>query len=161
MNSINHGLTGAQKELIRRSYAQLSRTGEIALLSFCQQLFRLDFSLRYFLRLDTEPARRQALEAMGLVVDSLDCWQELNPDLCSMGRRHARAGLQPGQYDVVREALLQTLKQNLGAEFTDELRTAWGQLFDIIVQTMKDAAAEMRSGGHDTTHFVRPIEQGK
>jgi hemoglobin-like flavoprotein len=45
-----------------------------------------------------------------------------------------------GHYDSVGIAWLKTLRQGIGAAFTDEVEAAWTDVYDDIVPTMKEAA---------------------
>ena len=44
-------------------------------------------------------------------------------------------------YDTVAAALVWTLGQGLGEQFTPELRDAWVAAYGVLAKTMKDAAA--------------------
>jgi hemoglobin-like flavoprotein len=55
--------------------------------------------------------------------------------------RHAGYGVKDEHYDTVAEALLWTLEQGLGSDFTTEARDAWVAVYTVLASTMKDAAA--------------------
>ncbi|MFL6651077.1 MAG: globin domain-containing protein, partial [Sulfurifustaceae bacterium] len=57
-----------------------------------------------------------------------------------LGRRHVRYGVQPSHYDTVAAALLWTLEQGLGADYTPETREAWTAVYTLLAGTMKEAA---------------------
>jgi hemoglobin-like flavoprotein len=46
-------------------------------------------------------------------------------------------------YATVGAALIETLEQGLGAEFTHEARAAWIETYELISETMQRAAAEI------------------
>ena len=53
-----------------------------------------------------------------------------------LGKRHVKRGVQIPHYEVVGQALIATLSDGLGAEFTDDLKASWVQLYGVIVDTM-------------------------
>jgi nitric oxide dioxygenase len=46
-------------------------------------------------------------------------------------------------YAVVGEALLWTLEQGLGEEFTPEVRSAWANVYDLLAATMQAGATDV------------------
>jgi hemoglobin-like flavoprotein len=59
-----------------------------------------------------------------------------------LGLRHVGYGVKDEHYDTVGSALLWTLGQGLGDEFTTELEDAWTKVYQLLAGTMKEAAAE-------------------
>jgi hemoglobin-like flavoprotein len=52
-------------------------------------------------------------------------------------------GVEDRHYATVGEALLWTLEQGLGKDFTAEVREAWASAYGLLSRTMMDAASEM------------------
>ena len=48
-------------------------------------------------------------------------------------------------YGTVAAALVWTLEQGLGADFTPEVKDAWVAVYGVLATTMKDAAAAVPS----------------
>jgi len=59
-----------------------------------------------------------------------------------MGANHVTYGVKDRDYNVVGAALLWTLEQGLGDAFTDEVRNAWGAVYEVLASVMKAGAAE-------------------
>ena len=57
-----------------------------------------------------------------------------------VGRRHGGYGVTDAHYDTVGEALLWTLEQGLGAEFTPNARSAWALTYGTLAGVMQNAA---------------------
>ena len=60
----------------------------------------------------------------------------------ALGADHAGYGVKPWDYNVVGAAFLWTLEQGLGGDFTDEVKSAWGAVYDVLASTMKAGAEE-------------------
>ncbi|MCX6050322.1 MAG: hemin receptor [Chloroflexi bacterium] len=60
-----------------------------------------------------------------------------------LGRRHLGYGMQDEQYQALCKALVRTLAQELGDEFTPEVQAAWSAAFDLLVKLTKEAASKV------------------
>ena len=62
--------------------------------------------------------------AVGMLTDVAN----LLPVLEGLGEKHKYYGILPPHYDVVGQALLETLALGLGDEFTPALKAAWAEI---------------------------------
>ncbi len=60
--------------------------------------------------------------------------------LHDLGRLHGRYGALPAHYAVVGRALIETLSEVLGDQFTNELKTSWARVYDIVSAAMIEGA---------------------
>ena len=60
--------------------------------------------------------------------------------LKKLGRKHKVYGVLPPHYDVVGQALVETLAAAMGLAFTEEVKNAWIQVYGIISSTMMEGA---------------------
>jgi hypothetical protein len=74
-------------------------------------------------------------------VDGLTHPQRLIPVLEQLGARHAGYMVQDHHYGLVGEALLWTLREGLGDDFTPETESAWREVYGLVASVMKKAAA--------------------
>ena len=117
------GLTDHQQQLIRASFENLLPVQETATALFCGRLSALDPELGVLFK---DQMKQQSLMAvMGTVVDNSRCLRGLFPALRDLGRRQDGYGVVDRDYDTVAAALIWTLEQGLGADFTAETRKAW------------------------------------
>ncbi len=65
--------------------------------------------------------------------------------LTALGRRHGGYGVVDAHYTTVAEALLWTLEQGLGDDFTLETRSAWVAAYALMATVMQQGAREMPS----------------
>ena len=87
---------------------------------------------------------RLAIHGFGWLVwvAGLGNLEKLSPVVRALGARHADYGVQPRHYMVVGAALLWTLEQGLGNDFTPEVREAWAGAYDLLSQVMQLGAME-------------------
>ena len=62
--------------------------------------------------------------------------------LVRLGKRHQELGVTPKQYTCMQRAILATLEELLGDEWTNEYSEAWASVFHFITHTMIKAAQE-------------------
>ena len=56
--------------------------------------------------------------------------------------RHAGYGVESPHYTTVAAALLWTLGQGLGSDFTEEVKDAWVETYQLLAGVMQQAAAD-------------------
>jgi nitric oxide dioxygenase len=113
------------------------------------------FSTRFYERLfELAPATRKLFpgdltEQRGKLVDELAFLAGAATDLPAfidrarhLGARHQTYGVRPGDYDIVRTALLDSLALVVGAQWTADSSHAWQALYRLIAETMLEGAAE-------------------
>jgi len=78
------------------------------------------------------------VNTVGNAVAGLREFYTLIPALAALGERHVSYGIVEVHYDVVGKALLMTLEQGLGKDFTPAVREAWSIVYDAVAVTMID-----------------------
>jgi hemoglobin-like flavoprotein len=134
-------MTPQDQALVRDSFAKVAPIAPAAAAMFYDRLFALDPSLRPLFKGNMEEQGRKLMTMIGTAVANLDRLDAIVPAVQDLGRRHATYGVQPAYYDTVATALLWTLEQGLGADFTPATRAAWTEAYTTIAGVMKDAAA--------------------
>ncbi len=127
-------------KLVQDSWAKVVPIGPQAASLFYRNLFELDPSLRPLFRGDMEEQGRKLVRMIGVAVAKLDDLDNLIPVLQQLGSRHAGYGVEPEDFRTVGSALLATLAQGLGDEFTDPVREAWAGVYEVMAEVMMDAA---------------------
>ncbi len=72
-------------------------------------------------------------------VSDLNDPNKLIPTIKMLGIRHADYGVIDKHYNIVGEALLWTFEQGLGENFTPDVKDAWGVVYTLLANIMKDA----------------------
>jgi len=130
--------------LIRASFAKVLPIQETATALFCQRLFTLDPRLNALFKGDVNGRDRKLMTMISTVVDHSHCLGRLVPALRELERRLDSYGATDRDYDTVAAALISTLEQELGADFTAETREAWMICYGILADEMKSAANERK-----------------
>jgi hemoglobin-like flavoprotein len=134
-------MTPEQKRLVQTTFAKVTPIADVAAAMFYQRLFELDPELRALFRTDIKEQGQKLMRMIGTAVNGLDRLDDIVPVVRQLGMRHAGYGVKDEHYDTVAEALLWTLEQGLGSDFTTEARDAWVAVYTVLASTMKDAAA--------------------
>jgi hemoglobin-like flavoprotein len=127
-------------KLVQDSWAKVLPIAPQAARLFYHNLFTLDPTLKPLFRGDMEEQGRKLMRMIDVAVGKLDQIDSLVPVLQQLGRRHADYGVEPEHYRTVGSALLATLAQGLGEDFTDPVRAAWAGVYGVMAEVMTDAA---------------------
>lgn len=135
-------MTPEQKVLVQTSFEQVLPIADTAAELFYGRLFELDPSLRLLFKEDMKAQGRALMSMIQVAVAGLDKMERIVPAVQNLGRRHATYGVENSHYETVGTALLWTLEQGLGEQFTLEVREAWTEVYTTLAETMKAAAPE-------------------
>ena len=133
-------ITPRQIMLVQESFAKVAPISEQAAEIFYSRLFEYDPTLRPMFKKGIKVQGRMLMSALTMAVDSLTNVNGLVPELEKMADRHLTYGVKPEHYTLVGNALLYTLKQGLGEDFTKEVRQAWVDTFRLMATVMKKHA---------------------
>lgn len=139
-------MTPQQIALVRESFAKVVPIKEQAAALFYDRLFAIDPSTRPLFRGDMKSQGAKLMAAIGAVVKSLDRIETMLDDLRALARRHDRYGVQESHYASVGAALLWTLEQGLGFDFTPEVQDAWATAYGLLSSAMIAATSEPLRG---------------
>jgi nitric oxide dioxygenase len=137
-------MTPDQISAVKTSFAKVAPIADQAATLFYDKLFSLDPSLRQLFPADMTEQKKKLFQILATAVNSLENLDAIIPAVKSLGARHVGYGVVDAHYVTVGEALLWTLEQGLGADFTPAVKTAWGETYTLLADTMKAAAHEVR-----------------
>ena len=106
---------------------------------FYNRLFELDPSVQSLFKGDMKEQGRKLMHMISLAVSRLNQLETLAPAIQDLGTRHAGYGVKDEHYDTVGAALLWTLEQGLGGDFTPEVKEAWAEAYHLLTDVMKEA----------------------
>ena len=136
-------MTPQQIQLVQDSFRKVVPIAETAATLFYARLFELDPSLR---KLFTGDMKRQGMMLMSMIASAVRGLSDPNaliPVLTALGRRHSGYGVVDAHYTTVAEALLWTLEQGLGDDFTPLTRDAWIAAYSMMASVMQQGGREM------------------
>lgn len=133
-------LSAAEVHLVRSSFALVAPLATQAAAMFYDRVFERAPGAAALFHGDMAAQGQRLMAMVQLAVDGLDDPVGLAAVLADLGRRHVGYGVQPGHYDLVGGALLDTLAAALGARFTPAHRQAWAAFFDMIRRGMQASA---------------------
>ena len=133
-------MTPRQKELVQTSWEKVVPISETAASLFYGRLFELDPALQPMFTSDIKEQGRKLMLMITTAVRGLDNLGALVPAVQALGRRHTSYGVKDEHYGTVATALLWTLEQGLGPDFTPETKDAWVVVYTLLADTMKNAS---------------------
>lgn len=122
--------------MVQASYEKVVPIADVAADLFYTRLFELDPSLRAMFKADMSEQKKRLMQMLTVAVRGLGRLDEIVPAVQALGRRHAGYHVKPEHYATVGAALLWTLEQGLGADFTPELKAAWTEVYTVLANTM-------------------------
>jgi ferredoxin/hemoglobin-like flavoprotein/tRNA A-37 threonylcarbamoyl transferase component Bud32 len=126
--------------LTQSSFEEVARRKQEAGDLFYQLLFEIDPGLRRLFAGDLRVQADMLMSMLGAAVQGLDRMEDLRPILEDLGRRHAGYGVELRHYDMVEQALIETIRRMLGPGFTMDIRLAWSRIYNEIARIMLDAS---------------------
>ena len=135
-------ITPQQKELVQKTWTMVVPIADTAAELFYGRLFELEPEYRSMFKNDMTEQGKKLMKTINIAVEALDDVEPLIPVLKQMGADHAGYGVKDRDYNVVGAALLWTLEQGLGDAFNDEVKNAWGAVYEVLATVMKQGAAE-------------------
>ena len=136
-------MTPNQITLVQSSFAKVLPISDQAAALFYNRLFELSPTLRPMFKGDMAEQGRKLMAMLRSVVNGLDHLDTLVPAAQQLAQRHVAYGVKDEHYELVGQALIDTLARGLGDGFTAETRTAWGTVYGTLSSVMIAATANL------------------
>jgi hemoglobin-like flavoprotein len=111
--------------------------------TFYSKLFSDHPGLRKMFPKNMEAQYRKLMDILSTIIARLDMPEHFPGDVLKMAQRHIGYDVKPVHLDWVGAALLWTLQQGLGSDWTEEVKWAWMDCYDsvstIIVESSSSA----------------------
>jgi hemoglobin-like flavoprotein len=131
--------------LVQESWQKVLTVGDAAAELFYTRLFTLDPSLAPLFKGDMREQGRKLVAMITVAVKGLSRIETLVPVIEALGQRHVGYGVKDHHYATVAEALLWTLEQGMGKDFTPEVKQAWTEAYGLLATTMQGGAARVEA----------------
>ena len=129
-------------DALKYSWEQVAKSGDEVPLYFYSHLFLSHPELRAMFPITMAQQRDRLVGALGQIVSRVDQLDEVTAFIQQLGRDHRRFSVAPEHYNAVGSSLLATLKQFLGAAWTEDLAADWAAAYGVIARVMVEAAEE-------------------
>ena len=136
-------VTPEDVSLVQSSWARVAPISDTAADLFYGKLFELDPTLKALFPEDMTEQKKKLMQTLAVCVNGLSDLGEIVPAVKALGQRHVGYKVKDEHYETVGTALLWTLGQGLGDDFTPETEAAWTGVYTVLATTMKEAAAEV------------------
>jgi hemoglobin-like flavoprotein len=91
---------------------------------------------------DFPQQRKKLIQAINMVVMSLDKINTLIPTIKALGNRHVEYGVEDHHYAQVGDALLWALETGLSDDWTHEAKVAWTTAYQLLAGVMIEGDSE-------------------
>lgn len=133
-------MTPDQISLIQSSFAKVAPIADQAAALFYGRLFEIAPQVKPLFKSDITEQGQKLMGTLAVVVQGLDTLEAIVPVAEALARRHVDYGVKAAHYAPVGAALIWTLEQGLGEDFTLETRAAWLEAYTLLSGVMMAAA---------------------
>jgi hemoglobin-like flavoprotein len=134
-------MTPEQVTLVQESFKKVAPIADKAADLFYDRLFTIAPEVRSLFPADLTEQKKKLMQILATAVTNLHQVEKILPAVEDLGRRHVAYGVTDKHYEPVGAALLWTLEQGLGPEFTPPVKAAWTETYVTVAGVMKTAAA--------------------
>jgi hemoglobin-like flavoprotein len=110
--------------------------------AFYSKLFFYNQSLRKMFPSNMSRQYQKLMDMINTITVRLDKPDDLANEIRAMAQHHVQYGIRPAHYKLAGNALLWTLKQGLGNDWTPEIENAWTKCYALLSETMILASKE-------------------
>jgi hemoglobin-like flavoprotein len=121
--------------LVQTSFEKFIVDIDVASRVFYDHLFEIQPALMPMFKGDTRVQGRKLITMILFIVNGLDDLDSLLPQIQMLGETHVGYGVKAQDYNTMLDALVATLKHNLGREFTPETEGAWRAVYRLMAET--------------------------
>jgi hemoglobin-like flavoprotein len=129
-------MTPQQITLVQSSFQKVVPIAGTAADLFYDRLFEIAPQVRPMFPEDMAEQKVKLMAMLGTAVANLHQLETILPAVKALGERHKGYGVTADHYAPVGAALLWTLEQGLGPEFTPDTREAWTAAYTALAGVM-------------------------
>lgn len=136
-------MTTREIQLVKASWRQFRSVDPVVIGDvFYSKLFFDYPQLKSLFRISKEEQSKKLVDMLNVILGRLDKLETISESLSALAVRHVQYGVVPQHYQAVGEALLWTLQQGLGSDWTEETKAAWETCYSLLADTMINATRE-------------------
>jgi len=137
-------MTPEQVTMVQESFKKVVPIAGTAADLFYDRLFEIAPEVRRLFPDDLREQKKKLIAMLATAVTNLHQVDKIIPAVENLARRHHAYGVKPEHYQPVGAALLWTLEQGLGAEFTPALKAAWTATYLTLAGVMQGPPSPKR-----------------
>jgi hemoglobin-like flavoprotein len=134
-------MTPEQVSLVQDSFRKVVPIAGTAADLFYARLFTIAPEVKPMFPADMTEQKKKLIAMLATAVTNLHQIDTILPAVENLGKRHLAYGVKPAHYEPVGAALLWTLEQGLGPDFTPPVKAAWTEAYMTLAGAMQGAAA--------------------
>ena len=134
-------MTPEQVSMVQESFRKVVPIADTAADLFYDRLFVIAPEVRPMFPDDLKEQKKKLITMLATAVTNLHQVDTILPAVEDLGKRHVSYGVTAKHYEPVGAALLWTLEQGLGADFTPPVKEAWTEAYTTLAGAMQGAAA--------------------
>ncbi len=135
MNSKPQELNATDASLVLQSYQQIPDVDKF-IAKLYARLFELSPEVRNLFSTNMEIQQEKLQATLTTLVLASSNFESVVERLQALGRTHQEYGIVPEQYELLGEAIIWTLKNQLGDAFEERHEVAWTRFYRIVSDSM-------------------------
>jgi hemoglobin-like flavoprotein len=136
-------MTPEQVNLVTQSFDKMWPIRRELAVKFYDRFFATTPDARRLFPDNMERLHLKLMDTVAAIVGALENRALLQSIINHTARHHAQFGVNSSQYAAFGKALIWSLEQQLGSEFSSELRQAWIELYETVqTEMIKTATAQ-------------------
>ncbi|ODV80378.1 globin-like protein, partial [Suhomyces tanzawaensis NRRL Y-17324] len=136
--NITNSTAGSKEKTM--NYINRTSASTVASSLFCRQFYSNLLSMDSNLEKLFPSIKHQAVSFAGVMsfaISQLENLSVLDDYLINLGKRHSRIlGIEPANFELMGEALIQTFLERFGTRFTQELEVLWIKLYMYLANSL-------------------------
>ena len=118
-------MTPTQVEMVQKSFSKVAPIADQAAALFYDRLFEIAPDVKPLFRGDMKEQGKKLMGTLAVVVGGLTRLETILPAASGLAKKHVAYGVDATHYAPVGAALLWTLENGLGPDWTPELAAVW------------------------------------
>ncbi len=132
-------MTEAMIKDIRSSWEYVADENGENMMVFYDKLFKEAPQARKLFPDDMSKQSEKLAYTVGFVVSNIDRIEEIKGSIEDLGRFHNKLKIDPGYYPVVRDCLIDTIKDKMGEDYKEDIGKSWKVALDFVSDVMINA----------------------
>ena len=129
-------ISEAEIRVVRESLRMVRQHLAPASEAFYENLFAVEPALRTLFRSDLQSQGMRFMSTLATIADLLDAPAELGFEIADLAHAHAGVGVRAAHFAPMGVALMVTLAETLGEDYTPDLQAAWHAAYDHFAALM-------------------------